>query len=264
VLKKQTAAEDQAVRALNTRAAEKRRDARKLYQQAIADSEGDGVSRKAGCPDGGYCDTLVKRSRGLDDQAARLDAQAARLQDTQKAARTARAVESADLTDKIAEQRTANAEAIRADAGFGARTKAMWYLVKSDFWGIGVFYLGIALLLVALDCAAVGLKFVSHGNAYEREEARQARGHEHEAAIGYEQGLEDMRRYAEATSRVMAEGIGKAALDQQLNDVAIERARAHLFDTVTGSSLPPLPPVPLIERHPAATRTLRNVDRLRA
>ncbi|RSM67836.1 DUF4407 domain-containing protein [Actinoplanes sp. ATCC 53533] len=264
VLKKQTAAEDQAVRALNTRAAEKRRDARKLYQQAIADSAGDGVSRKAGCPDGGYCDTLVKRSRGLDDQAARLDAQAARLQDTQKAARTARAVESADLTDKIAEQRTANAEAIRADAGFGARTKAMWHLVTSDFWGIGAFYLGIALLLVALDCAAVGLKFVSHGNAYEREEARQARGHEHEAAIGYEQGLKDMRRYAEATSRVMAEGIGKASLDQQLNDVAIERARAHLFDTVTGSSLPPLPPVPLIERHPAATRTLRNVDRLRA
>ena len=136
VLKKQTAAEDRAVQALNTRAAEKRRDARELYQQAIADSEGDGVSRKAGCPDGGYCDTLVKRSRGLDNQAARLDAQAARLQDTQKAARTARAVESADLTDKIAEQRTANAEAIRADAGFGARTKAMWYLVTSDFWGI--------------------------------------------------------------------------------------------------------------------------------
>jgi hypothetical protein len=262
-LKKQTTAEDRAVQALNTRAAEKRRDARKLYQQAIADSEGDGVSRKAGCPDGGYCDTLVQRSRGLDDQAARLDAQAARLQDTQKAARTARAAEQADLTAKIAEQRTANAEAIKADAGFGARTKAMWYLVTSDFWGIGVFYLGIALLLVALDCAAVGLKFVSHGNAYERAEARDARGHEHEAAIGYEQGLKDMRRYAEATSRVMAEGIGKASRDEQLTDVAVERARAHLYDSVVGSSLPPLPPVPLIERHPAAPRT-RDVDRLRA
>jgi hypothetical protein len=251
-LKKETVAEDKAVQALNKRAAEKRRDARQLYRQAIADSEGDGVSRRAGCPDGGYCDTLVQRSRGLDDQAARLDAQAARLQDTQKAARTARAAEQADLTAKIADQRTRNAEAIRADAGFGARTKAMWYLVTSDFWGIGVFYLGIALLLVALDCAAVGLKFVSHGNAYERAEARSARGLEHEAAIGYEQGLKDMRRYAEATSRVMAEGIGKASRDEQLTDVAIERARAHLFDSVTGSVLPPLPPVPLIERHPAA------------
>jgi len=263
-LKKQTVAENTAVQALNTRAAEKRRDARELYKQAIADSEGDGVTRKAGCPDGGYCDTLVQRSRGLDDQAARLDAQAARLQETQKAARTARAGEEADLTAKIADQRTVNAEAIRADAGFGARTKAMWFLVTSDFWGIGVFYLGIALLLIALDCAAVGLKFVSHGNSYERTEARMARTHEHDEAMGYEQGLKDARRYAEATSRVMAEGIGKASRDQQLADVAIERARAHLFDTVTGSALPPLPPVPLIERHPASPRTQRNVDSLRA
>jgi Domain of unknown function (DUF4407) len=262
-LKQQTVAEDRAVQALNTRAAEKRRDARKLYQQAIADSEGDGVSRRAGCPDGGYCDTLVKRSRGLDDQAARLDAQAARLQDTQKAARTALVAEQADLTAKIAEQRTANAAAIRADAGFGARTKAMWHLMADDFWGIGVSYLGIALLLVALDCAAVGLKFLSHGNAYERTEAREARGLEHEAVIGYEQGLKDMRRYAEATSRVMAEGIGKASREQQLNDVAVDRARARLYDTVTGGSPPPLPPVPLIGRHPAAARS-RDVDRLRA
>jgi hypothetical protein len=140
----------------------------------------------------------------------------------------------------------------------------MWYLVTSDFWGIGMFYLGIALLLVALDCAAVGLKFVSHGNAYEREEARQARGHEHEAAMSYEQGLKDARRYAEATSRVMAEGIGKASRDEQLNDVAIERARAHLFEAVTGSALPPLPPVPLIERHPSAARMPRHGNRLRA
>jgi hypothetical protein len=62
----------------------------------------------------------------------------------------------------------------------------------------------------------------------------------------------------------MAEGIGKASRDEQLTDVAIERARAHLYDSVTGSALPPLPPVPLIERHPGAPRTLRNVDRLRA
>ena len=263
-LKKQTVAENRAVQALNTRAAEKRRDARKLYDQAIADSEGDGVTRLPGCPRGGYCDRLVQRSRGLDDQATKLDAQAARLQDTQRVARTARAAEEAGLTAKIAEQRTINAAAIRADAGFGARTQAMWYLVTSDFWGIGVFYLGIALLLVALDCAAVGLKFVSHGNAYERNEARAARGHELEAAIGYEQGLKDVRRYAEATSRVMAEGIGKASHDEQIAEVATERARAHLYDVVTGSVLPPLPPVPLIARDPVDARTLRNVDSLRA
>jgi len=262
-LKKQTVAENRAVQALNTRAAEKRRDARKLYEQAIADSEGDGVSRKAGCPDGGYCDTLVKRSRRLDDQAARLDGQAARLQETQKSAQTARAGEEAALTDKIAEQRTANAEAIRADAGFGARTKAMWYLVSTDFWGIGASYLGIALLLIALDCAAIGLKFVSRGNAYERAEARDARAREHDATIGYEQDLKDKLRYAEATAQVMAEGIGKASRDEQLNDVAIERARAHLYATVVGTALPPLPPVPLIGRHPAVSRN-RDVDRLRA
>jgi hypothetical protein len=139
----------------------------------------------------------------------------------------------------------------------------MWHLMACDFWGIGVSYLGIALLLVALDCAAVGLKFLSHGNAYERAEAREARGLEHEAVIGYEQSLKDVRRYAEATSRVMAEGIGKASRDEQLNDVAIERARTRLYDTVLGSSPPPLPPVPLIGRHPAATRS-RDVDRLRA
>lgn len=260
-LKKQTLAENRAVQALNTRAAEKRRDARKVYQQAIADSAGDGVSRRPGCPRGGYCDTLVQRSRRLDDQATKLDAQAARLQETQRAARTARAREESGLTVKIAEQRTINAAAIRADAGFGARTQAMWHLVTSDFWGIGVFYLGIALLLVALDCAAVGLKFVSHGNAYERAEARSARGHELEAAVGYEQGLLDVRRYAEAAARVMAEGIGRAARDAEIVDAASELARAHLYDTVAASALPP---VPLIERHPADARTLRNVDSLRA
>ncbi|MEU7902790.1 DUF4407 domain-containing protein [Actinoplanes sp. NPDC049118] len=263
-LKDQTVAEDGLVQALNTRAAEKRRDARKLYEQAIADSEGKGASRRTGCPPGGFCDTLVQRSRHLDDQATKLDAQAARLQDTQKAARTARAAEQADLTAKIASARSLNATVIRADAGFGARTQAMWYLVKTDFWGIGAFYLGIALLLIALDCAAVGLKFVSHGNAYERSEAREARGREHEAAIGYEQILKDVRRYAEATSRVMAEGIGKASRDEEIAGVAIERARAHLYDSVAGSPMPPLPVIPLIERHPAAAGTLRNVDSLRA
>jgi hypothetical protein len=259
-LKKQAAAEDTAVQALNARAAEKRSDARKLYQQALADSEGDGVSRKAGCPAGGFCDTLVKRSRGLDAEAARLDLQAAALQKSQEPARSSRQAEEADLTVKISEQRTVNADAIRADSGFGARTKAMWYLVSTDFWGIGVFYIGIALLLVALDCAAVGLKIVSHGNGYERTEARTARRREHEAAIGYEQGLRDARRYAEATSRVMAESIGKASRDEELTDIAMDRARTRLYENVASM---PMPPVHLLERHPAA-RTVRDVDSLRA
>ncbi|MEV6597227.1 DUF4407 domain-containing protein [Actinoplanes sp. NPDC051346] len=269
-LKKQTVAENKAVQALNTRAAEKRRDARQLYTQAVDDSEGEGASRKAGCPPGGFCDTLVKRSRGLDDEAAQLDAQAARLQESQKAARQSRAVEETDLTQKISAQRTKNAEAIAADAGFGARTKAMWYLISSDFWGIGVFYVGIALLLVALDCAAVGLKIVSHGNAYERTEARAARGREHEAAIGYEQGLKDARRYAEAASRVMAESIGKASHDEELADMAMERARAHLYDSVAGLPISPVSSIPLIDHHPAPSPphgpppTLHDVDSIRA
>src|SRR3954470_9994022 len=66
-LKQETAADDAAIRDLSERAAQKRRDARTLYQQAIDDSAGDGVSRSSGCPQGGYCDQLVRRSRGLDD-----------------------------------------------------------------------------------------------------------------------------------------------------------------------------------------------------
>ncbi len=235
-LKKVTAAEDAAVAALNTRAAQKRRDARTLYAQAIADSEGDGVSRKRGCPDGGYCDTLVQRSRALDDQAAALDVQAADLQQAQRPGRSARAAEEANLTRMIADQRSRNAEAVRADAGFGARTKAMAYLVSSDFWGIGVFYLGIALLLVALDCAAVGLKFVSRGNAYERAEARIARQREHEAVIAYARGVEDARTYGDATARVVAGGIDAAARDEQLARVATDRARRVLHTALGGGN----------------------------
>ena len=194
-LRRASAAEARAVATLNSQASAKRREARTLYRQALADSAGDGVSRKAGCPAGGYCDRLVKRSRGLDGQADALAAQATRLATVQRAGRTARAAEEADLSRLIAEQRARNAAAVQADAGFGARTKAMWHLVTSDFWGIGVFYVGIALLLVALDCAAVGLKFVSRGNAYERCEARLARRREHEAAIAYARGIEDARVY---------------------------------------------------------------------
>ncbi len=233
-LKKVTASEDAAVAALNTRAAEKRQDARTLYRQAISDSAGAGVSRRRGCPGGGYCDTLVRRSRALDDQAAALDAQAADLQQAQRPGRAARAAEETDLTRMIAEQRSRNAEAVRGDAGFGARTKAMAYLVTSDFWGIGVFYLGIALLLVALDCAAVGLKFASRGNAYERAEARVARRREHEAVIAYERGVADARTYGDATARVVAGGIDAAAQDDRLARVATERARRVLHTALGG------------------------------
>lgn len=226
-------ADDRAVAALNNLAASKRQDARTLYKQAIADSEGGGVSRRAGCPAGGYCDRLVKRSRALDDQAGSLDAQADRLQSSQSAARTARTAEVQDLTAKIAAQRTENAAAIAGDSGFGARTRAMWYLVTSDFWGIGLFYVGIALVLVALDCAAVGLKFASHGNAYERSEARMARQREHEALLAYQQGMRDAQMYGEATARVMTHGIDEAVLDEDLAREAFERATERLRGAVS-------------------------------
>ena len=138
---------------------------------------------------------------------------------------------------------------MQADAGFGARTKAMWWLVTSDFWGIGVFYLGIALLLVALDCAAVGLKFVSHGNAYERAEARKARNQEHDALIAYQRGVEDARTYGEATARVLAGGIDAATRDEQLAQLATDRARSVLHSA--------LDPRPHPEPHP------ENLDAVR-
>jgi hypothetical protein len=234
-IKAETAADDSAVDALGNRAAQKRKDARTVYQQALSDSAGGGVTGKAGCPAGGYCDKLVQRSRALDDQATALDEQAAKLLATQQASRTARDAESAQLAAAIAKQRLANATAITADAGFGARTKAMWFLVTSDFWGIGVFYLGIALLLVALDCAAVGLKFVSHGNSYERTEARAARRREHEAAIAHEREIHDARVLGAATAQVVAGGIDAAARDEKLFRAATARATAQLHAAVIGA-----------------------------
>jgi hypothetical protein len=185
-LKSDEAADDAAVQNLTDKASQKRHDARALYQQAIADSSGQGVTHSPGCPRGGYCYNLVQRSRGLDTEAAALDAQAGQLLATQRSDREARAREQSDLSQQIGNQRTANSAAVTADAGFGARTAAMWHLVSSDFWGVGVFYVGITLLLVALDCAAVALKFASRGNAYERNEARVARRREHEAALIHE------------------------------------------------------------------------------
>ena len=232
-LKRETVADDAAVRDLTDRAAQKRRDARLLYQQAVQDSAGDGVSRSAGCPAGGYCDQLVRRSRGLDTEAALLDRQAGDLLATQRAARDARAAEQAQLTRQIGDQRLANNRAIEDDAGFGARTAAMWHLVTSDFWGVGVFYLGITLLLVSLDCAAVGLKFVSRGNAYERNEARIARRREHEAALLHEREIHDARSYGAAMAKVVADGIAAAIADERVARESAERASEVLRSSVT-------------------------------
>ena len=231
-LKQDAAADDAAVQDLTTRAAQKRRDARLLYQQAVADSSGKGVTHSAGCPPGGYCYHLVQRSRALDDQAAVLDRQAGKLLDTQRAARSARATEQSQLTEQIGDQRVTNATAVKADAGFGARTAAMWHLVTADFWGVGVFYLGITLLLVTLDCAAVGLKFVSRGNAYERNEARVARRREHEAALIHEREIHDARTYGEAMAKVVADGIETAAHDEQVARASAARASAVLRSAV--------------------------------
>ena len=118
----------------------------------------------------------------------------------------------------------------------------MWYLVTNDFWGVGVFYLGITLLLVALDCAAVGLKFVSRGNAYERNEARVARRREHEAALIHEREIHDARTYGEAMARVVADGIEAAAQDEQVARASAARASAVLRTAVVAPEEPPALP----------------------
>jgi hypothetical protein len=238
-LKKDEAADDAAVRDLTDRAAQKRHDARSLYQQALADSSGRGVTHSGGCPRGGYCYNLVLQSRALDKQAAALDAQAGQLLATQRTDREARAREQSDLSQRISSQRSDNSAAVKADAGFGARTAAMWHLVTSDFWGVGVFYAGITLLLVALDCAAVALKFASRGNAYERNEARVARRREHEAALIHEREIHDARNYGEAMAKVIASGIAAAAHDEQVGRAAAARASAVLRTAVVSGEESP-------------------------
>jgi hypothetical protein len=237
-LKQENAADDAAVQDLTDRAAQKRSDARSLYQQALKDSDGDGVTHSAGCPRDGYCDHLVQRSRALDDQAEVLDGQAGRLLATQRTSRAARAAEQADLTQRISDQRRDNGRAVKSDSGFGARTAAMWHLVTSDFWGVGVFYLGITLLLVALDCAAVGLKFVSRGNAYERNEARIARRREHEAALLHEREIHDARTYTAAMAKVVADGIEVASHDEEVARESAERASAVLRTSLAPEPAP--------------------------
>ena len=241
-LERQDAADQQAVADLHRLAAAKRQDATKLYDQALADSAGDGVTHLPGCPVGGYCDALVQRSRSVNAEASALDAQAERLQRSQEATRSERAAQMGALEDAIRTQRTRNASTINADAGFGARTRAMWHLVTSDFWGIGFFYIGIAALLVLLDCAAVGLKVLSHGNAYERAEARDARRLEQEATARYDHDLQITRAiadaYAEATLDVVSNGIRTAGQEQRLFDSATDQARAHLA-TVIAEDLEP-------------------------
>jgi len=231
-LKQRDADDDQAVADLHALAAAKRDEATKLYAQALADSEGNGVTHRAGCPRGGYCDSLVQRSRVLNAEASAADAQAERLLESQGPARQARAGQQADLERRIADQRQATLTAISGDAGFGARTKAMWHLVTADFWGVGFFYVGIALLLVLLDCAAIALKLASHGNTYERTEARAARQLEHEAIARHEHALQLGRAAADATGEatldITTNGIRTAGQEQRLFDSATEAARAQL------------------------------------
>ena len=232
-LKRETADDDAAVQQFNARAAQKRKEARALYQQALADSLGRGVTHSGGCPSGGYCYNLVQRSRGLDREAAVLDRQAGQLLSTQHLARTARGIEMSQVTRQVSARRLTNAAAVEGNAGFGARTAAMWWLVKADFWGVGVFYLGITLLLVALDCAAVGLKFVSRGNAYERNEARVGRRREHEAALIHEREIQDARTYGEAMAKVIAVGIEVAARDEEVAQASATRASVVMRNMVT-------------------------------
>jgi hypothetical protein len=235
-LKQRDGADDKAVADLHALAAAKRDEAAKLYAAALADSDGNGVTHRAGCPRGGYCDSLVQRSRTLDAEASAVDGQAQQMLASQGPARQARAGQQVDLERRIAEQRQAILTAIDADAGFGARTKAMWHLASADFWGVGVFYLGITLLLVLLDGAAIALKLASHGNTYERAEAREARRIEYEAIARHEHDLRLARATADATGEatldIATNGIRTAGQEQRLFDSATEAARTQLAAAV--------------------------------
>ncbi|MFB9443875.1 DUF4407 domain-containing protein [Dactylosporangium vinaceum] len=224
-LRAQDAADDTAVADLHRLAADKRKESAAVYDQALADSRADGVSRRAGCPAGGYCDTLVQQSRALMDEATRLDGEAVALRTSQDPARKTRADQVASLLAQIAEQRTDNRASVEAGAGFGARTTAMWHLVTSDFWGFGFFYLGVAALLVCLDCAAVWLKLVSHGNGYERTEAREARRRELSETKRHEQEL----LVAEQARSLAGDGMQTVVAERRLMDAAVSRATERLM-----------------------------------
>ncbi|MER7001645.1 DUF4407 domain-containing protein [Dactylosporangium sp. NPDC000555] len=224
-LRAQDDADDAAVAELHRLAADKRKESAAAYDQALADSRADGVTRRAGCPPGGYCDTLVQQSRSLMDEATRLDGEAAALRSAQDPGRKARADQVASLTHQIAEQRSANRSSVEAGAGFGARTAAMWQLVTGDFWGFGFFYLGVAALLVCLDCAAVWLKLVSHGNGYERTEAREARRRELSETKRHEQEL----LVAHSAREIAGDGLDTVVNERRLMDAAVSRATERLM-----------------------------------
>ncbi|WP_432832100.1 DUF4407 domain-containing protein [Dactylosporangium sp. CA-092794] len=224
-LRAQDDADDRAVAGLHDRAADKRKESTAIYDQALADSRANGVTQRAGCPPGGYCDTLVQQSRSLMDEATRLDGEAAALRTAQEPGRQSRAAQATALQQQIAAQRTANRASVEAGAGFGARTTAMWHLITSDFWGFGFFYLGIAALLVCLDCAAVGLKLVSHGNAYERAEAREARRQELSETKRHEQEL----LVARSAREIAGDGLDTVVGERRLMDAAVAQATERLL-----------------------------------
>lgn len=232
----QNTADDDAVAKLTKSAADKRAEAADIYKQALADSQGDGVTHKGGCPAGGYCDSLVKRSNQLRDEASRLDGEAATLRQQQQPARDTRAARKRELDGLIAKAQDDNLQVIKANSGFGARTAAMWHLIASDFLGVGVFYLGTALLLIALDCAAIGLKLVSHGNAYERAEARQAREQELMSRVRHKRKVETVQKaedeYGAVASEIVTESIRGAADERRLRREAAREAREQLRTTL--------------------------------
>lgn len=236
------AADDAAVQKLRDLADGKRAEAQKIYAQALDDSKGDGVTRKAGCPPGGYCDTLVQRSRRLQTEATELDTQATNLRASQQAGRDARTERRNQLDTLIRDARQNNLQAIEGNAGFGARTKAMWHLITTDFAGIGFFYLGTALLLIALDCAAIALKLLSHGNAYERAEAREGRQHELKQTRRHSHELKATKAaadaYGEAATIIVTDGIQAAADTERLREAARKRAGRELHRTVNSAMHP--------------------------
>jgi len=238
--------DDAAVDKLNEQAKAKRTEATQIYNDALKDSQGGGVTHKSGCPAGGYCDQLVQRSRRLQQEASDLDKQATDLRASQQGARDDRVRRRNDLDTLIQDAQQDNLTKIRANAGFGARTAAMWHLVVSDFAGVGIFYILTALLLIVLDCAAIGLKLLSWGNAYERKEAREARRYELEQLTLHRHDLKATRAaaeaYGEATTSIVAEGITAAADGNTLRSTVTEQASRQLRRNVRAAmNVPELP-----------------------
>ena len=192
-LQAQDAAATGAVNALSNQANADNTQGQQLHQQALADGGGRGISGLSGCPKNGECWTLEQESQRAYAAATAAQNQATALQASQAPEATARAAQEKAIESQIKNIQGSGVVAATQDDGFGAQSSAMWYLAVHDFWGIGLFYFSTALLLLALDCAAILLKLTSFNNGYERAEARRSREIERRLASESARGAQTYR-----------------------------------------------------------------------